>query len=281
MEKKEQNELTDCLNKIKISLDDLIEQNKKLFEENENIVKRLDKECEERKKIQEKYDKECEERKKIQEKFDKEGEERKKIQEKLDKEGEERRKMQEKFDKECKKNDSKINELNEKIIKLENNTNDLKDILGDIQSRDQAKNFLNFFKRYLTDEDKKIIDEDYTKKGEIIIKRFENKFEKYTDNSSFTFIKKLIEYSTDLLDSGNNYAHSLTLDNYRQEIKEFKKDNNITILNSPEIFCYCINLGLEFDKKMLYDAYCLFEKYFKSLIIKREKIKIFESYIIN
>ena len=274
MEKKEQNELTDCLNKIKISLDDLIEQNKKLFEENENIVKRLDKECEERKKIQEKYDKECEERKKIQEKFDKEGEERKKIQEKLDKEGEERRKMQEKFDKECKKNDSKINELNEKI-------NDLKDILGDIQSRDQAKNFLNFFKRYLTDEDKKIIDEDYTKKGEIIIKRFENKFEKYTDNSSFTFIKKLIEYSTDLLDSGNNYAHSLTLDNYRQEIKEFKKDNNITILKSPEIFCYCINLGLGFDKKMLYDAYCLFEKYFKSLIIKREKIKIFESYIIN
>ena len=154
--------------------------------------------------------------------------------------------------------------------------------MGDIQSREQAKNFLNFFKRYLTDEDKKIIDEDYTKKGEIIIKRFENKFEKYTDNSSFTFIKKLIEYSTELLDSGNNNAHSLTLDNYRQEIKEFKKDNNITILNSPEIFCYCINLGLGFDKKMLYDAYCLFEKYFtKSLIIKREKIKIFESYIIN
>ena len=206
-------------------------------------------------------------------------EENKKAFEKLDQKSEENKKLLERLDKLQEKSDFKINELNKRITKLEDNVFELKDTLGNIQSRDQAKNFLKFFKRYLTDDDKKKIAENNKKKDEIILKRFEKKFEKYKDNRNFKFIKSLIEHSSSLVGRGNNYAHSLTIDNYIQDIKEFKNENNIKVLCFPEIFCFCINLGLE--KEIVKNAYFLFKTHFnKSLRIKKEKIKCFESYII-
>ena len=138
---------------------------------------------------------------------------------------------------------------------------------------------MKFFRRYLTKDDKERIEKDYTKKGEIILERFEKTYEKYKDNPHFALIKRLIKNCSDLLDRGNYSAHSLTLDNYQERIKKFRKENKIKFLD-PEIFCFCINLGL--NKTLLKDAYYLFQTHFtKSLIIKKEKIKSFESYFRN
>lgn len=110
--------------------------------------------------------------------------------------------------------------LNEKIDNLNLVNDEIKQILGSIQTRDIAKNFLRCFKRYLSPDDKKEIEKDYFAKGSIISNRIKNKFSKHTGKRKMDVILNLITNSFDSLNNGNNNAHSILLDIYEEDIQK-------------------------------------------------------------
>ena len=199
-----------------------------------------------------------------------------KIEKKIEEIKEYNKKQIEEIKEDNKKIIEEIKELKNRINTLEYDFSDLKNNLGDIQFRKQAKNFLRFFKKYLTQNELEQIEEDNNKKGEIILSAFNRKFSK-SKKKDFIIVENLIKYSINLLNRGNNFAHSLDLDNYYDEIDEYKKENNIKRIYSPEIFCFCINLCIDDDDDFK-DSFALLEKCFdKNLRMKKDKISYFES----
>ena len=141
----------------------------------------------------------------------------------------------------------KINDLitnkNKMEIKMDNLENcylEIKEVLGDIQMRDMAKNLLKCFKRYLTDEDKDKIKSDKDSKGLIISERIKKIFikNKYKNENRLAIIQNVIINACDLLNRGNDMAHSLTIENYQDEIINYKEKNNLKSLNFPETFVF-------------------------------------------
>ena len=96
----------------------------------------------------------------------------------LEKEVKESKNNSQRFEKELKNNsqrfEKEIKESKEKINLLNVEVKEIKNILGKIQCREQAKTFLNGFNQYLEDEDKEAINNNktkgdfYKKKSEII-----------------------------------------------------------------------------------------------------------------
>ena len=138
------------------------------------------------------------------------------------------------------RNDNMINEINSlkenndnlnkeidnmkiKIEKLEYQNEEVKDILGSIQIRDLGKNFLRTFNKYLTSEDFRLINDDYFQKGQIIANRVKKTFHKFSTSKKMDVIINLILTAFDSLNEGNHYAHSIIVDNFKEDIEEYKK----------------------------------------------------------
>ena len=71
---------------------------------------------------------------------------------------------------------NEIKELEDRVEYLEDKCQDIWEVLGKIQKRDLSKNFLRFFKTYLTQEDLNDIRKNKKLRGEIILKRIKELF---------------------------------------------------------------------------------------------------------
>ena len=138
-----------------------------------------------------------------------------------------------------------IDELKESNENMESKLREIKEILCTIQIRDLSKNFLKSFDKYLTWSDFLNILNDYSKKGEIIINRIKKKFPAFANSKKMDIIKNLILSSFNSLEEGNRFAHSIIMDNFEEDIEDYKKNNNLKSLNSPEIIIFLFGLGIE------------------------------------
>lgn len=145
-----------------------------------------------------------------------------------------------------------IKEQGKKIINLEGAVNEIKNVLGQIQTRDLSKNFIGWFNRYLTKDDIDLIQnyknkkykKIYSKQYEIISKRLKENFHLFKETEKFKIVDNLLEKVCDSLDDGNTYAHSLIIDNYLKNIDEYLKEKNIFSISCPQIFCFLLGIGL-------------------------------------
>jgi len=250
----ERNDLENKLNDQKLKTNNLEKKQKKtklLFEKLEKKNQQSEKEIEELKKKIIGLKNDSSTNKKIIKKLETKSEELDKIKE------------------EQKLKDIKINELIE-------HCKDLETTLGEIQFRKLSKNFLKHFECFLTKDDKKKIEEDSTKKNDIILSRFIDKFSYLKNENIFKITSYLIKKSGNLLKSGNNNAHSISLKKYQNNISKYKKENNVIYLQSPKIFIFCTNLDL--DNYKFKETFELVDSYFdNNLYLKSEKYEEFYS----
>lgn len=159
-----------------------------------------------------------------------------------------------------------IAELKENIENLRDEYEEIKDILGNIQCRDLSKNFLRAFQQYLTDNDWKKIREDKSKRGNIISNRIAKLFPN-ANKQKMELIINLVKRASDLILDGNYFAHSLTLEKYKEEFEAYKIKKKVKEISSPLALCFVINLGLSDD---LFDNAYLFLKKFFNFYLKAD-----------
>ena len=184
------------------------------------------------------------------------------------------------------------NKLNSKIFNLETTISDLqneishlkyensciKRVLSINQGREQSKNFLKNFKKYLTEEDKIKITEDKNKKGDIMANRIYELFKDEAEQKKLSILTNLIRNSFNCINKVNYSANLIYLDNYEEEIKEYKEEKNIAILFSIEIFCFLISIQIEEDYFDEYFDYL--KKYFdNNLDLKFCEEKVVENFL--
>ena len=151
----------------------------------------------------------------------------------------------------------------------------MNEILGNIQYRDLSKNFLRYFKTFLTDEDWKRIRKNKYKRGEIIAERIEKSYPK-TGKQKMSTVRELVKKSSNLIQEGNYLAYSPTLDKYIDEINAYRKRKNLKNLTSPIAFCFLVNLGISddiFDK-----AYSFLTEFFNIGLNKTKGDKLLDIY---
>ena len=147
--------------------------------------------------------------------------------------------------------------------------------MGNIQYRDLSKNFLRYFKTFLTDEDWKRIRKNKYKRGEIIAERIEKSYPK-AEKQKMSIVRELVKKSSNLIQEGNYLAYSPTLDKYVDEINAYRKKKNLKNLTSPIAFCFLVNLGISddiFDK-----AYSFLTEFFNIGLIKTKGDKLLDIY---
>ena len=86
-----------------------------------------------------------------------------------------------------------------------------------------AKNFLRCFNCYLTNKDFQLIRKNYSSKGYIISKTIKNLFQEFDGIEKLKIVLDLINKSFSSLTKGNNFVHSNTIDNYENEISQYKQ----------------------------------------------------------
>lgn len=139
-----------------------------------------------------------------------------------------------------------INDLKENVEILIEDSQEMKDIIGNIQYRDLSKNFLRTFWGFLDDKDWKNIRKNKKKKGDIIASKVNSAFPN-ANKQKMDIVLNLIKNSAKLIQEGNYFAHSRTLESYEDEINEYKKEKNLKNLTSPITFCFLVNLGISSD----------------------------------
>ena len=147
------------------------------------------------------------------------------------------------------KQNQNIGDLEERIEALEKDCDDMKYIISRIQFRDLSKNFLKCFNPYLLDDDFKKIKDNKQLRGEIISNRLKKLFPN-ADKKKMKVVQDLIKCSSDLINEGNYLAHSITIEEYEDEIENYKNEKNIEQIKSPVIFCFVYFLGIsqKFDE---------------------------------
>ena len=141
---------------------------------------------------------------------------------------------------------TKGDNLRARVDYLERDCDDMKYMLGLIQCRNFSKNFLSYFEQYLTKEDYSDIKDKKISKCDAIIKEISKKY-KDADKKKLFIVINLIKKSSELVKDGNFFAHSLTLENYEEEIEEYKSKNNLDKLPSPNKFCFLVSIGMYND----------------------------------
>ena len=147
-------------------------------------------------------------------------------------------------------NNEKMNEIivnqDNRIEILENTCDEFKEVLGNIQTRDFSKRLLKSFNRYLISDDFKRINENKDKslRGKIITERIEKKFCRFKKSEKMKMLINLIKNCSDSLVQGNDYAHSLSIDIYEEDIEQYKLNKKINTIDSLDIFCFLIGLGI-------------------------------------
>ncbi len=197
-------------------------------------------------------------------------------------------KMEHKLNNLIKENESMQKQINDittdkesmenRIQKLENAYTDLKEVLGNIQTRDFSKRVLKSFNRYLISDDFKKINEneDKSQRGIIISKRIEKKFCRFKKTEQMKMVTNLIKNCSNSIFQGNDYAHSLSMDNYEEDIEKYKNDKNLRIMDSLNIFCFLIGLGI--TEEYFDDSFNFLKRYFDNNMNFQENNLYLESY---
>ena len=109
---------------------------------------------------------------------------------------------------------------------LKDDIKKIKPILGSIQVRNLAKNFLNRYSNHLTDEDKKNICKRKKRWALIAERGIEHLKDFYKDYIRTDEFKSLIiikESSLRIINESNSFAHSFNCELFLEEIEEYKK----------------------------------------------------------
>lgn len=168
-----------------------------------------------------------------------------------------------------------IDDCKEDLENLENDCEEMKEMLGDIQLRYLSKNFLNCFKSYITESDRKKISEGKISKGKAISKNIGDDFPD-VDKGKLNVVQTLLESSSQLLDDGNYFAHTLFLENFSKDMEAYKAKKKLDEINSPEIFCFLTNLGLSgssFD-----ESFSFLSKFFNKNLRLKKNVDILNEY---
>ena len=240
-------ELKDCIQKV---LDNNNEVIKNISLENKELKKEL---------IQRDSNKE-KEIDSLRNDINKERDEAKKERDEAKKERDEAKKERSFLNQEIKSMKEEIESLKVNVEKLNNKNENIKDILEKIQTRDMTKNFLKSFYCYLTNNDFKRIRKDFYSKGDIIALRIKETFSKFGNNKKIDLVLKLIKKSFASLTKGNNFAYSLIMDNFNEDMEKYKDENNLEMIDSTEIFCFL--LGLDLSKEDFENAFEFLKEYF-------------------
>ena len=162
----------------------------------------------------------------------------------LEKRNKKKFKDQEKFFEEEKKNEKmfknklmelakKLSEMQkeneQKFLELESEINSLKDIVGTIQIRPLAKNFLKIFKNDFNQDEKEKIKKDKSKKDEVTLESLKKKYSNYVDKENFKVVSEIVEKSEKALNKENDFVYSQNLKDYKEEIMQFKEKLNIKL----------------------------------------------------
>ena len=141
-----------------------------------------------------------------------------------------------------------IENLEERVGFLEEDCEEMKETISKIQFRDLSKNFLKCFNRYLTNEELELIKKKKHLRGDIISNKIGQLYPN-ADKKKMAVIQNLVKSSSDLIKEGNYLAHSITINQYDNEIEYYKKKKNLEKVKSPVIFCFVYFLGIsqEFD----------------------------------
>ena len=156
----------------------------------------------------------------------------------------------------------RLKDIENDVKILKNQNYEIKAVLSDIQFRKQSKNFLKIFKSYLTNDDIAIIKDNLDKRGTVISERIKKEFSKKCDNKKLNLMQNLIIKAADLLNRGNNSAHSLSISYYKEKIEVYKKEKNIRFLDDIKIFCFLV--GIKLEKPLFDETYAFLVKYFQS-----------------
>ena len=134
-------------------------------------------------------------------------------------------------------------EKNDNMMKEE--IKNLKYMLGSVQIRDLAKNFLRNFSTYLTIPDLNIIKKDKKKKWEMIVKRVEEYYIQYQHSPKFNAFVEVLKKSENIIKEGNSFPHNLSLELLEKEIIEISKKYNI--FPNTEKLCFLLYLRVSED----------------------------------
>ena len=160
---------------------------------------------------------------------------------------------------EMEQKDIKISELKMEMNNQKNKLEDIISILGTIQMRDRAKNVLREYKNLLDDDDKKILEKDKRKKWELIKNKIIQRYKNHENCPKYLIFCEIVEKCVKTIKEGNNDAHSVKLDYYESQIKEFSNNNKI-LIKSPDILCFLIYIKI--SENSLLEAYELMDKYY-------------------
>ena len=142
---------------------------------------------------------------------------------------------------------------------MKDDIQNLKDMLGSIQVRDLAKNFMNQFTYLLTKNDYYSIKKKYKSKWEKIRERVEICFQAYKNNPKYDSFIELFKKSEKVIESGNNEAHSIALAVYEKNIIDTAKKHNLSLTDSNKIF-FLLQLGV--SEKSFKNGYKFLNEYF-------------------
>ena len=168
-----------------------------------------------------------------------------------------------------------IQELSKENDSIKEKLGDLKEVLGEIQTRDLIRNFLECFKTYLTPKDKNDIKDGKITTGKALSNRIGIIFSG-VDKNKLYLVQNLLEISSDLLGEGNYFAHELFVENFDRKIEDYKKKNNLDKIESPEIFCFLTNFDL--TDTLFDNSYSFLKQYFKKNLKKKKDIDILQEY---
>ena len=73
-------------------------------------------------------------------------------------------------------------------------------------------------------------------------------------------IKNLVEKSSELIQQGNVFAHSVTVEKYQPQIEAYKKETKVKNVTSPLSFCFLISL--RFSGKLFEEAYSFLTEFY-------------------
>jgi len=175
--------------------------------------------------------------------------------------------------------EQRINSLKQENIKRKNEIMRLNDILGRIQLRGMAKNFLKSFNKYLSNDEKKQITEDSNKRGEVTLNSFKREFRNYKEKNGYKIIEEIIKKSGDVLAKGNTEAHTINLDNYSDEINPIKNRLNIKEEDEDKLQKVFYLLKIKVENDSFENCFGFLEKYYeKELNIKFLRGQSIEDY---
>lgn len=186
---------------------------------------------------------------------------------KIEKIEKENRDKFENIEKEKNELQNKITLIETQLKKVEDKNNEMTEILGHIQLRDKAKNFLRSFNIILDENDLKPKDEKTKEKKEkqkkwiLIAQKIKKEYEIYKNSSNYKVFCEIIDKSAQTIEKGNQSAHKIKLEYYEKNISKFNNINKIAIMN-PFKMCFLLQINVSED--CLLNGYDFLNSYYEN-----------------